>query len=124
MTSRWGAVNINRLSRESGVGLGTVARLKTDDNSIGLDKLDRFAQLFGVDPWKLLHPSFEAVMDRHQALSPMALDVARSLDEITDPAAQSRAHALVVQVLQLANVPALGASESGVTPMKEPRSAQ
>lgn len=122
MTARWGAVNINRLSRESGVGLGTVARLKTDDNSIALDKLDRFAQLFDVEPWQLLKPNFEAGEDRYQqALSPFAMDIARSLDEIADPAAQARAHALVVQVLQFANVPAPSASEPAALSTAEPR---
>lgn len=106
MTARWGGVNINRLSRESGVGLGTVARLKSDDTSIALDKLDLFAKLFGVEPWELLTPNFSENSQNQRSLSPMAVDVALSLDQITDPAAHARAHALVVQVLQLANVPA------------------
>lgn len=106
MTARWGHPNINRLARESGVGLGTVARLKQSDMSVGMDKLDKIAACFGLQPWQLLHPQFFKGGAQAMMLSPMAVTIGKSLDAITDPEAHQRAYALAVQVVQLANAPA------------------
>lgn len=119
MTSRYGSVNINRLSRESGVGLGTVARLKSSDTSVALDKLDKLAAVFGVEPWKLLQPDFSVASQALDSLSPMAVAIGRALDAITEPEAHSRAYALSVQVLQLANAPAQHAPAPAVVPTLE-----
>lgn len=105
MSRKWGHPNINRLSRESGVGLGTVARLKDNGMSIGLDKLDKLAACFGLEPWQLLHPTYLRGSARAMDLSPLAVNVGAALDSITDPEAHQRAYALAVQVVQLANAP-------------------
>lgn len=101
MERHYGGVNINRLSRESGVGLGTVARLKSLDSSIGLDKLDRLAETFGVVPWDLLRPDFDPAATCIERLSPMAVELGRTLDSIEDPLLQNSAYAVALGALQL-----------------------
>lgn len=119
MEHHYGAVNINRLSRESGVGLGTVARLKSSDSSIALDKLDKLAAVFGVEPWQLLKPGYSPT-ESAGAFSPLAADIAKALDAVHDPAAQQRAYALALQVIGLANSPVPASQSNGHAPIPSP----
>ncbi|GAB3367393.1 MULTISPECIES: helix-turn-helix domain-containing protein [Giesbergeria] len=104
MQRHYGGVNLNRLSRESGVGLGTVARLRSDETSIGLDKLDKLAATFGVAPWDLLRPDFDPAATCIERLSPIAVELGRTLDSIDDPLLQNRAYVVALGALQLGSV--------------------
>ena len=120
MAARYGGSNINKLSRESGVGLGTVSRLKDPDTSIGLDKLDKLAKAFSVRPWELLVPGFDPA-HLPSMFSPLARDLARALDEISDPTAQRRAFALARQIVELASiVPAAAVTRPAPAPTDAP----
>lgn len=70
MRSRWGAENLNRLSREAGVGLATCARLREQKTSVGLEVIDKVAAVFHVEAWQLLVPTFDA--DSLPTLMPMS----------------------------------------------------
>jgi transcriptional regulator with XRE-family HTH domain len=52
-------VNLNRLAREAGIGVGTVARIKDGENSTGLNILEAIAAYFKIEPWQLLVPDLE-----------------------------------------------------------------
>lgn len=105
MVARWGAENQNRLAREAQVGVATIARIKTADTSIGVDVLEKVASALGVQAWHLLCPP--GVLDEmREAPSPLAMDLARQLDEIEDPELQRRAYAIASQVISFGSAPA------------------
>ena len=59
MRHHWEAENLNRLSREAGIGLASCARLKAQETSIGLELVDKIAAVFGVETWQLFVPGFD-----------------------------------------------------------------
>lgn len=105
MVQRWGGENQNRLAREAKVGVATIARIKGTDTSIGLDVLEKIAEALGVQSWQLLCPNCDNLN-----LSPLALDLALSLDKIGDDKLRKRAYAVALQVVSFggsADLPAL-----------------
>jgi hypothetical protein len=61
MKHHWGEENLNRLSREAKIGVGSAARLKAMETSTGLDIVEAIAERFGVESWQLLLPDFDPV---------------------------------------------------------------
>ena len=118
MLDRWGRVNLSRMARESGLALGTASRLQhgNDDGSIGLDKVEKIAALFNVEPWQLLDPNFDPKKSP-VGLSSQARELASAFDRITDQAARARAYALCQQVLEFAAPPL----EQTPVPAAEPK---
>lgn len=60
MAKHWQGENLNRLAREAKIGPATAARLKLQKTSVGLEVLDRIADVFHVETWQLLVPSMDA----------------------------------------------------------------
>lgn len=54
MKSRYGGENLNRLAKDSKIGLGSASRIKDMDTSVGLEILDKLAKAYGLEPWQLL----------------------------------------------------------------------
>lgn len=51
------ALNSNtKLVKRSGIGLGTMSRVRNAEAAATIDTLDRLAECFGVQPWQLLEP--------------------------------------------------------------------
>ena len=106
MLARWGKNNASRLARESEIGLGTIGRIQGNDaTSVALDKIERLAAVFDVNPWDLLNPNFDPYDKTNKALSPKAMALAQALDQITDPIHHDRAYAMAQQVISFANLP-------------------
>lgn len=59
MRHHWERENLNRLSREAGIGLATCARIKAQETSVGLELIDRIAAVFSVETWQLFVPGFD-----------------------------------------------------------------
>lgn len=59
MRKHYGGENLSRLSRECDVGLGTSARIKRRQTSVGIDILAKIAERFDLQPWQLLVPGFD-----------------------------------------------------------------
>lgn len=59
MVKHYGQENLTRLAKECGIGLGTAARIKKQNTSVGLDVLHAIANRFDVSPWQLLVPGFD-----------------------------------------------------------------
>lgn len=106
MTDKWGAESQNRLAREAGVGVATIARLKMLETSVGLDVVEKVAHALGVQAWQLLCPV--ELLEGAGELSPLAQDLGRELDQIRDPDLHRRAFAVASQVISF------GASPSGI----------
>jgi hypothetical protein len=59
--------NQNKLADETGIGLGTAARIKfagenpeaPEANSTGIKIIEKIARRFNCEPWQLLAPDFE-----------------------------------------------------------------
>lgn len=98
MIDRWGSENLSRLAREAGVGVATISRIKAADTSVGLDVLEKIGKALGVSAWQLLAPEGDN-LPAPSSFSPLALDLARILDQITDPEQHRRAYAVASQVL-------------------------
>lgn len=56
MHAKYGGENINKLSREAGVGPASIQRIKEAETSVGLDVVAKVAKALHVDPWQLLFP--------------------------------------------------------------------
>lgn len=100
MLSRWGQENQNKLARDAKVGVATIARMKSADTSIGVDVLEKVAGALGVEAWQLICPT-----DPGDSVSPLAMDLARQLDDLKDPELQRRAYALASQVISFGAAP-------------------
>jgi transcriptional regulator with XRE-family HTH domain len=59
MVQHWGEENQSRLAKVCDVGLGTIARIKRMQTSVGLDVLERIAEHFHMSPWQLLVPGMD-----------------------------------------------------------------
>ena len=59
MAKHYGGENLARLSRDCGIGLGTAARIKKQQTSVGIDVLHRIASHFGLAPWQVLVPGLD-----------------------------------------------------------------
>lgn len=59
MNKHYGGENLAKLSRDCGIGLGTSARIKKQQTSVGIDILHQIASRFGLAPWQLLVPGFD-----------------------------------------------------------------
>lgn len=99
-TARWGRANFARLAQESGIGLGTAARLKDPEVSIGIDKVHAIAQCFGVEIWEFLDPAIDPTA-RREPLSPEAQALGRELDALTSQR-KEQVLAIARQVIGLA----------------------
>jgi hypothetical protein len=59
MRASWGRENLTRLSKEAGLGPGTVSRLKACETHVQTDTLDAIASVFDLHAWQLLVPNIE-----------------------------------------------------------------
>lgn len=60
-----------KLAKRTGLGTGTISRLRNGDVDANLDTLERLATAFHVQPWQLLVPNIE----------PASLPVLQSVNE-------------------------------------------
>jgi hypothetical protein len=60
MEHHWQGENLTRLAREADIGPGTATRIKKQKTSVGIDVVERLSRLFGLEPWQLLVPGFDA----------------------------------------------------------------
>ena len=57
MRERYGAENLSKLARDTGIGPGSASRIKAQETSIGVDVIEKIAKNFGIEPWQLLAPA-------------------------------------------------------------------
>jgi transcriptional regulator with XRE-family HTH domain len=56
MIMKYGRENLRQTAEDSGVGPGTMTRIKQQETSTGVDTLEKLAKLFKVEVWQLLVP--------------------------------------------------------------------
>jgi hypothetical protein len=59
MAHHWGGENLTKLSREAKIGPGTATRIKEMQTSVGLDVVDRVAEVFDLEMWQMLTPGLD-----------------------------------------------------------------
>jgi transcriptional regulator with XRE-family HTH domain len=59
MVEKYGEENLNRLARDAKIGVASVARIKEQKTSVGLDILEAIAKFFKLPPSQLLIPPKE-----------------------------------------------------------------
>lgn len=59
MTHHWSGENLTRLAREAKIGPGTATRIKEMQTSVGLDVVDRVAEVFDLEMWQMLTPGLD-----------------------------------------------------------------
>lgn len=125
MTRKWGAPAIRRLAREAGVAPATISRMKNLQVACTLDVLVAIAAALYVDPWELLLPPGRQVNNQpDKKISPQALDLARSLDQISDQFRRAQAYSLAMHAIQAMGGSAAGGGQerppdSGPTPGRQ-----
>lgn len=70
MTKHYGGENISRLAKDCKIGLGSAARVRDGETSVGLDIVDKIAEHFHVKPWELLVQGFSP--DNRPTLQPLS----------------------------------------------------
>jgi len=60
MLREFGKENLTALAKKAKIGPGTATRIKEQSTSVGLEVLEQIARAFGVQPWHLLLPDFDA----------------------------------------------------------------
>lgn len=63
--------------------------------NLGIDKLSRYAEMLGVEPWQLLFPDFDRNSPNFPSMSEEAVRVAHAVDRIKDPMRRARAEAAI-----------------------------
>jgi len=71
MVDRYKKENLTKLAKDSGVGPGTMTRIKDQETSVGVDVLEKLASVANVEPWQLLHPNMgkSALSTQNQPLA-------------------------------------------------------
>jgi hypothetical protein len=59
MDHHWGKENLGRLAKTAGIGASTCTRLKQQQTSVGVEAVDKIAEVFGLDTWQLLVPNLD-----------------------------------------------------------------
>lgn len=104
MYKKYGKEHLSQLAKDAKVGLATVDRIKKLGTSVGSDVVDSLATALGAQPWQLLHPEFDPYATGEAvSFSPLAMDLASQLDEITHQVKRERAYAIATQVIGLAD---------------------
>jgi len=100
-----------KMVAKSGLGLGTVARVRNAEVSATLDTVDALARTLGVQPWQLLAADLgpgetsQAKADSPDELSHEALGLAKLFDMLPDDrikrvVALNRATEAILRILQ------------------------
>jgi hypothetical protein len=99
MVHHWGKVNKTRLRAKAGLGQGTYDRIKDPTKDIQLGVVHRIGELFGLDAWQLLSPNMDpAKPPVCRAMSPLAAEAARALDQIPSEQLRRQLHAMIEQL--------------------------
>ncbi|MGL5005267.1 MAG: hypothetical protein ACRDAM_20175 [Casimicrobium sp.] len=59
MRQRYGKENMLRLSKEAGVAIASIQRMRDENTSIGIDIVAKVANVFDLLPWQLLFPNLD-----------------------------------------------------------------
>lgn len=59
MKHKYGAENLNALSRDAKIGPGSASRIKQQKTAIGLDVVQKVAASFELEAWQLLMPDLD-----------------------------------------------------------------
>lgn len=117
-----------KITAAGGGSNGTLDRINRQDGNSGLNKIDPLAKVFGLKPWQLLVPNFDALNPPTLAdASPLAADLAKMFDAIPDESQRRRAYAMCVQLIQFAEPaagPASAPLEPGPMPTRKPARAR
>jgi hypothetical protein len=111
MRHHWGHVNKSKLARAAAerdpltgnvlakAGQGTYDRLQDEDRDVGISVLRRVAGAFGMQAWMLMVPDLDPAKPPNcVAMTPLAADCARSLDQIEDEDLRRKLHAMIDQL--------------------------
>ncbi len=99
------APTVDAVQGKTGVGRGTIQRIKEGETSIGTDKLCQIAEAFNLEAWQLLVPGLQVP---ELSLSPELHRIAFWFDQLptTDPAirasAENRVMTVVIAALECA----------------------
>jgi hypothetical protein len=59
MLHHWNEINLYRLAKEAGIGLGGASRLKDQKTSARLSTVEKLAKVWKLEPWQLLLPDLD-----------------------------------------------------------------
>lgn len=59
MVKQYGKENLTQCAADSGVGPGTMTRIKEQKTSVGMDTLEKLGTLFKLEPYELLIPKLQ-----------------------------------------------------------------
>jgi hypothetical protein len=96
-----------------------IRRARHGQLNLGIDKLSRYAEKLGVEPWQLIFPDFDRNSPAFPTMSDEAVRVAHAVDRISDPAKRAKAEASIVGLLRLLDETD-AAQASGTTSPAEP----
>lgn len=87
MRARYGKINQARFIADSGVGNGTVTRIKSCRVSVGIDKLQEIAEAYGLEAWHLLVPDLDP-LNPPLSLTPSERDLYKRLAKVAQDIAK------------------------------------
>jgi transcriptional regulator with XRE-family HTH domain len=97
--------NLDQLVSKGAPSRGTLDRITRCEVDLGIDKLEPLAEVFGIEPWQLLHPDFEpGAMDNGLVLSAeehrrvhshLAQSIALLVDQVPDSDESTKTQMLI-----------------------------
>lgn len=115
---------VDSVQIRTGIGRGTVQRIKEGETSIGTDKLKQISEAFGLEVWQLLVPGLrlpdDPAADEH-LISAAAMRLAVHFDDMLEPSQrkvgyQAAMEAVRNTALQLKASATLAQAEKKQTP--------
>jgi hypothetical protein len=102
MAQRWGEVNQSRLAREAKISKSATDRLKKVQGEFRSETLVAIAKALKAPVWQLVYPELDpARPPQVLPYSEMAVEAAKALDGIADPADKAQVYAMILALTKL-----------------------
>lgn len=92
-----GKTSHRKIVAAGGAANGQLGRVRNAEDNVGIDILDRLAEVFGMEPWQLLHPNPDQIPNLPEEIQGIADAIARIPGDLQRAQALARAYRAAFQ---------------------------